>query len=169
MVDQPRLEPLQRSELFADGQAARPPLQGTVARGELEDDELLYRGTLAGRPADLFPFAITAADLQRGRERFEIHCVPCHGLLGDGQGVVVQRGLRAPPSYHQARLRAAPAGYFFGVISQGFGTMLGYAADIHPRDRWRIVAYIRALQLSQNARLDQLSPEARAQLDREGP
>jgi mono/diheme cytochrome c family protein len=169
MVDQPRLGPLQRSELFPGKQAARQPPTGTVARDELEDDELLYRGTVAGRPADEFPFAIGESDLQRGRERYEIHCVPCHGVLGDGQGMIAQRGLKAPPSYHEQRLRAAPAGYFFTVITHGFGRMLSYAADIHPRDRWRIVAYIRALQLSQNASLAQLSPRARAQLAREAP
>lgn len=169
MVDQPRLGPLQRSELFPGNQAARQPPTGTVARDELEDDELLYRGTVAGQPADEFPFAIGEGDLQRGRERFEIHCMPCHGMLGDGRGMIVQRGLKAPPSYHDARLRAAPAGYFFTVITHGFGRMLSYAADVHPRDRWRIVAYIRALQLSQNASLDQLSPQARSQLAREAP
>lgn len=169
MVDQPRLEPLQRNPLVAGDRAQPLPLTDTVARGQLDDDELLHRGTVAGQPVDQFPFAISEADLQRGRERYEIHCVPCHGLLGDGRGMVVERGLKALPSYHEPRLRAAPAGYFFVVITQGFGTMLSYAGDIRPEDRWRIIAYIRALQLSQSLPVGQLSPQARTRLGQVAP
>ena len=154
MHDTPRYEVYEASASFPDGRASRNVPVGTVARGQLRDDEWLYTGKVDGLPAPAFPFAIGEAEMQRGRERFNIYCTPCHGLLGDGRGMVVQRGLRQAASYHQERLQRALPGYFFDVITNGFGAMQGYAEQIPPRDRWMIAAYVRALQLSQNASLD---------------
>ena len=130
---------------------SRTPPAGTVARGWLREDEALYTGKVNGQLVDAFPFAISHDDLKRGQERFNIYCSPCHGRLGDGNGMVVQRGLRQAASYHNDRLRQERVGYFFDVITNGFGAMPDYKAQIAPRDRWAIVAYIRALQLSQHA------------------
>jgi mono/diheme cytochrome c family protein len=151
MHDQPRFKPLAESDFYADLRAARPPVEGTVARGQLHEDSYLYTGKLGNNPGDYMPFPVTDEVLARGRERFNIYCAPCHSGLGDGNGVIVQRGFRAPPSYHSERLRKAPLGYFFDVMTNGFGAMPEYASEIPPRDRWAIVAYIRALQLSQGA------------------
>lgn len=151
MHDQPRFKPLAESDFYPDLRSAREPVAGTVARGQLHEDTYFYTGKMGNNPGDYMPFAVTQADLDRGRERFNIYCAPCHSRLGDGNGMVPQRGYRHPPSYHDERLRKAPLGYFFQVITQGFGAMPEYASQIPPRDRWCIVAYIRALQLSQNA------------------
>ena len=151
MHDAPRYDPLEASPVFAGGASAQPLVAGTVPRGRLGEDELLETGKIAGQAATVFPFAITRADLDRGEERFNIYCSPCHDRRGEGTGVVVQRGYRQPPSYHIERLRQAPPGYFFDVITNGFATMPDYRAQIPVADRWRIVAYIRALQLSQHA------------------
>lgn len=164
MHDQPRYKPLGRSDFFEDGRAARPLVPGTVARGQLKDDEHLYTGKVAGVLVDALPFPLTGDVLTRGRERHAIYCAPCHGEVGRGDGMVVRRGYRRPSSFHEDRLRSQPAGYFFDVISQGFGAMPDYAAQIAVRDRWAIVAYIRALQLSQNARIEDVPPEKRAGL-----
>jgi mono/diheme cytochrome c family protein len=150
MQVQPRYEPEDPSTFFADGRSERPPVQGTVARGQLRTDELLYTGRVNGAVADLFPFAITAAGLSRGRERYNIYCSPCHDYTGAGNGMIVQRGFPSPPSFHLERLRQAPAGHFFEVMTNGLGLMYSYASRISPEDRWRIAAYIRALQLSQH-------------------
>jgi mono/diheme cytochrome c family protein len=147
---QPRYEPEDPSSFFADGRSERPPVEGTVARGQLRTDELLYTGRVNGAVADLFPFAVTVADLSRGRERYNIYCSPCHDYTGSGNGMIVQRGFPSPPSFHIERLRQAPAGHFFEVITNGFGLMYSYASRVSPDDRWRIAAYIRALQLSQH-------------------
>ena len=120
-----------------------------MPRGFLHEDELLYTGKVGSDMATTFPFAITRADLDRGQERFNIYCAPCHGRTGEGNGMVVQRGFKAPPSYHIDRLRTAPVGYFFDVITNGFGAMPDYSAQVTPEDRWLIVAYIRALQLTE--------------------
>ena len=165
MHDQPRYEPLEASAFFPDGRSARPTLPDTVARGQLRTDTHLYTGKVAGKPAETFPFPVTREVLLRGRERFEIFCSPCHDRAGTGQGVVVQRGFRSPPSFHVERLRNAPVGHFFDVISNGFGTMQGYAAQVPVRDRWAIAAYVRALQFSQHAPLDRLPADLRKQLD----
>jgi mono/diheme cytochrome c family protein len=130
-----------------------------VARGFLRDDEPLYRGLVNGKPADIFPFPIDKPVLLRGQERYNIFCSPCHDAIGTGQGMIVRRGYRPPPSFHIDRLRQAEAGRFFEHITKGVGAMPDYAQQISPEDRWAIVAYIRALQLSQNARLNDL-PEA---------
>jgi mono/diheme cytochrome c family protein len=149
---QPRQNPLSRSDFFSDQRSERPPVEGTVARDELRADTYFYTGKIGNTPGDYMPFPATKEVLERGRERFNIFCAPCHSRLGDGNGFVPSRGFaRKPPSYHIPRLQKAPLGYFYDVITNGFGIMPDYAAQIPSRDRWDIVAYIRALQLSQNA------------------
>jgi hypothetical protein len=149
---QPRYNPLAKSDFFADQRSARPLVEGTVARGELHDDTYFYTGKLGNNPGDYMPFAVTKDDLERGRIRFNIYCSPCHSRLGDGNGYIATRGFsRRPPSFHIERLEKAPVGYIFNVMTEGFGIMPDYASQIPPRDRWCIVAYIRALQLSQHA------------------
>jgi hypothetical protein len=152
MQDQPRYKPLARSDFFADQRASRTPVEGTIARGQLKDDTYLYTGKIGNNPGEAFPFPVTKQVLERGQERYDIFCAPCHSKVGDGNGMIPSRGFaRKPPSYHIQRLRTAPAGYFYDVATNGFGIMQGYAAQIPVNDRWAIVAYIRALQLSQNA------------------
>jgi mono/diheme cytochrome c family protein len=152
MHEQPRLNPLAKSDFFPDQRGARPLVEGTVARGDLRADTYFYTGKVGSDPGDYMPFPVTKEVLERGRERFNIYCAPCHSPLGDGNGFIPSRGFsRMPPSYHIARLQKAPLGYFYDVITNGFGIMSDYASQIPPRDRWDIVAYIRALQLSQNA------------------
>ena len=165
MHDAPRYEAFEASATFADNRASRTPPAGTVPRGWLREDEALYTGKAAGQVLDQFPFAIARADLARGQERFNIYCTPCHGKLGDGNGMVVQRGLRQAASFHQDRLRQEKVGYFFDVITNGFGAMPDYATQIPVRDRWLIVAYVRALQLSQHASVDDVPAERRNELD----
>jgi mono/diheme cytochrome c family protein len=126
-------------------------MEDTVARGQLHLDDARYTGKVNGKDIDYFPIQITRADLARGQERFTIYCSPCHGRLGDGRGMVVLRGLQPPPSYHDPRLVTAPIGHFFDVMTNGFGAMFSYASRVPVDDRWRIAAYIKALQLSQNA------------------
>ena len=151
MHDAPRYDPYEASTVLPKGSSAQPLVAGTVPRGFLDEDEALYTGKVNGEPTDSFPFPITAADLDRGQERFNIYCSPCHGRTGEGNGMVVQRGYRQPPTYHQDRLRQVPVGYFFDVITNGFGVMPDYRAQVPVEDRWRIAAYIRALQLSHDA------------------
>ena len=153
MHDQPRFKPLAESDFYADLRSSRTPVDGTVARGQLREDAYFYTGKIGANPGNYMPseVPVNEATLARGRERFNIYCAPCHSRVGDGNGMVVQRGYRHPPTYHQDRLRQAPLGYFFDVMTNGFGAMPDYAAQIPPQDRWCIVAYIRALQLSQNA------------------
>jgi len=151
MHDQPRMKTYAMSDFYQDLRSARPPVDGTVARGQLHEDTYFYTGKIGANPGDYMPFPVTEEVLSRGRERFNIYCAPCHSRVGDGNGMIVKRGYKQPPTYHQDRLRKAPLGYFFDVMTNGFGAMPDYAAQIPPRDRWCIVAYIRALQLSQNA------------------
>jgi mono/diheme cytochrome c family protein len=158
MHDQPRFKPLAQSDFYSDLRSARTPVEGTVARGQLHEDSYFYTGKLGNNPGDYMPFPATEDVLSRGRERFNIYCAPCHSRTGDGNGIIVQRGFRAPPSYHTERLRKAPLGYFFDVTTNGFGAMPEYASQIPPRDRWCIVAYIRALQLSQSATMSEVPP-----------
>jgi mono/diheme cytochrome c family protein len=158
MQDQPRFKPLAESDFYSDLRSARPPVEGAVARGQLHEDTYFYSGRLGNNPGDYMPFPVTEDVLVRGRERFNIYCAPCHSRLGDGNGMIVQRGFRAPPSYHTERLRKAPLGYFFDVMTNGFGAMPEYASQIPARDRWTIVAYIRALQLSQEATMGDVPP-----------
>jgi mono/diheme cytochrome c family protein len=164
MHDQPKYKPLGRSAFFEDGRASRPLLAGTIARGHLQEDEQLYTGKSGDQPVTVFPFPIGERDLRRGQERFNIYCSPCHARIGNGDGMVVRRGLRGPPSYHIDRLREAPVGYFYDVITNGFGAMPDYAAQIEPEDRWRIVGYIRVLQRSQHATPADAPPDQRARL-----
>jgi mono/diheme cytochrome c family protein len=168
MHDAPRYEAFEASSTFADNRASRTPPAGTVARGWLRDDEALYTGKIAGQPVDQFPFAIGRDELARGQQRFNIYCTPCHGRLGDGNGMVVQRGLRQAASYHQDRLRQEKVGYFYDVITNGFGAMQGYAEQIPVRDRWLIVAYVRTLQLSQHASVNDVPADRRGALDAAG-
>jgi len=164
MHDQPRYKALGKSDFFEDGRAARPLVEGTVARGQLRDDEHLYTGKVGKEPAASYPFEITEGVLQRGRQRFAIYCTPCHGQLGNGEGMVVQRGFKRPTSFHIERLRTAPPGYFFDVMTNGFGAMSDYAAQVPVHDRWAIAAYIRALQISQNASLADVPEAERSEL-----
>jgi mono/diheme cytochrome c family protein len=168
MHDTPRYEALEANQQFADGRAARIAPAGTVARGLLREDEALYTGKVNGQTVDQIPFAVTHNDLRRGQERYRIYCTPCHGELGDGNGMVVQRGLRQAASYHQDRLRQERIGYFFDVITNGFGAMQGYAEQVPVRDRWLIAAYVRALQYSQNASVNDVPSDRREQLGEPG-
>ena len=167
MANQPRYKPLAASDFFKDGRAARPVVPGTVARGHLNDDEHLYTGKVNGVLVDAFPYPVTREMLARGRDRFAIYCTPCHGAVGDGLGMVVQRGLRRPPSLHIERLQKAPVGHFFDVMTNGLGAMQDYSAQVPVGDRWAVVAYIRALQLSQNAKLADVPPKQRGELEKE--
>jgi hypothetical protein len=157
---QPRYNPYDPTDFFNDGQSARMPVAGTVSRSDLTlgPNELLYTGKLNGEVATGFPFPITREILDRGRERFNINCSPCHGLAGDGDGMIVQRGFRRPPTFHDDRLRNIPVGYFFQVITNGFGVMYPYGYRVTPRDRWAIISYIRALQLSRQVSISDLPP-----------
>ena len=165
MHDQPKYIPMRESTFFGDGRSARPPVPGTVARGQLRDDTVLYTGKRNGVDADVFPFPITERVMKRGQERFNVFCSPCHGRTGDGDGMVVQRGYRRPPTYHQDRLRQAPPGHFFDVMTNGFGAMPDHAVQIKAEDRWAIAAYIRALQLSANATVSDVAAADRGKLD----
>ncbi|HWP45416.1 MAG TPA: cytochrome c [Blastocatellia bacterium] len=174
MHDQPRYKPLRPATFFDDGRSARPLVEGTVARGTLREDALLYTGRTAGAQqqaapgaqgfANVFPFQVTPEVVDRGQERYNIFCSVCHDRTGSGLGMVVRRGYRRPPSLHIDRLRQAPAGYLFDVITNGFGAMPDYSAQIPPRDRWAIVAYIRALQLSQQGTVSDVPQEERSRL-----
>jgi hypothetical protein len=159
MHDQPKHEPLEESLFFSDRRSSRPLVGGTVARGQLRIDEHFHTGKEDGQLVETLPFSVTQEVLERGRQRYVIFCSPCHDRTGSGQGIVVQRGFRLPPSFHSQRLREAPVGHFFDVITNGYATMYSYATRIPPWDRWAIVAYIRALQLSQHASLEELSEQ----------
>lgn len=169
MQDQPRYEPLEASTFFEDGMASRQPVKGTVARGQLHEDEIFYTGRDGKELVAKIPLDVDMPLLKRGQERYNIYCSMCHDLWGNGDGVIVQRGLRKPPSYHIERLRNAPDGHFFDVITHGLGAMPRYAVQIEPRDRWAMVAYVRALQRSQNARLDDVPAEERKKLEEASP
>lgn len=161
---QPKYKPLDPSKFFDDGRSARPLVAGTVAQGHLRIDELYYTGKINGVAADEFPFPITRQDLERGRQRYNIFCAPCHDDTGRGRGMIVERGFPEPPSYHLDRLRQAPVGHFFDVITRGYGTMYSYGSRVPPDDRWRIAAYIRALQLSEHATLADVPERERSKL-----
>lgn len=161
---QPKYKPLQESDFFADGRSARPLVAGTVARGDLRDDRMLFTGMDGTTVTQVLPVSLTRELLERGQERFNIYCAPCHGRLGNGDGMIVRRGMVKPPSYHEDRLLSAPIGHFYDVMTNGFGRMYPHN-HIPVRDRWAIAAYIRALQLSQNATLADVPPEERAALN----
>ena len=164
MHDQPKYKPLKSSAFFEDGRDSRPLVADTVARGHLDDDALLYTGKIGTAFATEFPFPITGDVLVRGQERFNIYCTPCHDRTGGGDGMIVRRGYRRPPSFHIDRLRAAAAGYFFDVITHGFGVMPDYSSQVPVSDRWAIVSYIRALQLSQHADLSDVPAAEQSKL-----
>ncbi len=168
MHNQPKYIPLRESDFFADRRSGRPFVDGTVARGVVEDNDLLNTGKVNGELATVFPFPITADVMQRGQERFNIFCSPCHARTGDGDGMVVRRGFRAPPSLHVDRLRQAPPGHFFDVITNGFGAMPDYKQQVPVRDRWAIVAYIRALQASTAAGLADVPEQHRGEIKEPG-
>lgn len=164
MADQPRFEPLEASVFFDDGQASRHLVPGTVARGHLDLDEHFTRGKVNGQPVEEFPMPVTRDLLNRGRERMEIFCSPCHDHLGTGEGMVVRRGFPHPPSWHSDHMREMAVGEFFQVITHGFGRMPAYGTRLSPEDRWAIVAYLRALQLSQYAPISELPAEDAAKV-----
>ena len=151
MQNQPYQRPLVASDFYTDKRSARPIITGTVARGHLDADAYFFTGKIGSNDGDYLPFPVTAEVLARGQQRFNIYCSPCHSEIGDGNGMIVQRGYKRPPSYHIERLRKAPIGYFFDVMTNGFGAMPDYSQQVQPADRWAIAAYIRALQLSQHA------------------
>jgi len=159
MATQPRENPLSPSDFYPDSRSARPLVENTVAHGGIEDDELFVP-----KDSNAFPLPLTLQLLERGQERYAIFCSPCHGLQGDGLGMIAMRGMKHPPSYHQERLRQEPNGYIYDVVTNGFGAMYGYSSQIPPRDRWAIIAYLRALQLSRYARVDDLPAELRQKL-----
>ena len=165
MQDTPKAKTFRPSQFFDDRLTARPLVAGTVPAGGLADEEVLYNGSVNGRLVTVFPFPVTRDVLARGRERYNIFCAPCHGRTGDGNGMIARRGFRHPPSYHIYRLRNAPVGHYYDVITHGFGSMYDYADRVAPRDRWAIIAYIRALQLSQNAAIADVPESTRPQLD----
>lgn len=164
MRDQPRIDPLEESRFFADGSSARPRIPDTVARGQVRLDDHLYTGRIDNRFAQTFPFTITTSILERGQERYDIFCAPCHSQVGDGHGVITEYGMRQPPSFHDPDVRDQPPGYYFAIITGGTRIMPSYER-ISVEDRWAIVAYIRALQLSQNADPSLLSPDELPLLD----
>jgi len=159
MADQPKNRPLSPSEFFTDGRSARPLIEGTVARGSVDNDAYNVSKEYAG-----YPLPVDEKLVERGEDRYKVFCTPCHGLQGDGNGMVALRGMKHPPSYHIDRLRQAPNGYFYDVISNGFGAMYSYSERIAPKDRWAIIAYVRALQLSRNAKASELPERLRQKI-----
>jgi mono/diheme cytochrome c family protein len=151
MHNQPKYRPLRASAFFVNGSSARPQVEGTIARGALQEDVAFFTGKVGAADVKEMPFPVDQAVLDRGEDRFNIYCTPCHDRTGSGRGMVVQRGYRQPPSFHIDRLRQADVGHFFDVTTNGFGAMPDYRAQLSARDRWNVVAYIRALQLSQHA------------------
>jgi len=166
MVVQQHLGPLAEEQFFPNGSASRVPPEYTVARGQLHEDQQFFTGQIGQQLASTLPMPVTPQLLARGRERFDIYCSVCHGRTAEGNGMIVQRGFPQPPSFHEPRLRNAPIGYFFYVITNGYGVMFSYASRVAPEDRWAIAAYIRALQLSENAGEGDLDAEGRKQLGR---
>ncbi|MDP9267938.1 MAG: cytochrome c [Acidobacteriota bacterium] len=164
MHDQPKYIPMRASDFYPDKRSERPYVEGTVPAGEFQDGSPLYTGMVGEAPIDYFPMAITAADMKRGQQRYGIFCAPCHGSIGDGNGMIVQRGYRPPPSFHIDRLRTSPPGHYFDVITHGFGAMPDAVAQVSPQDRWRIIAYIRALQLSQHASVNDVPAAQRGKI-----
>jgi hypothetical protein len=165
MHDQPKYTALQQSDFFLDGQASRPLVANTIARGHLDEDLLLHTGKDGDEDATVFPFPVTEDVMARGQERFDVFCSPCHGRTGMGDGMIVRRGYRRPPVLSEQRLREAPVGHLFDVITNGFGAMPDYVEQIPAQDRWAIAAYVRALQLSSHATLEDVPAADRGRLD----
>jgi mono/diheme cytochrome c family protein len=164
MHQQPRYDPYEPSPLFADGSSARPRIEGTVARGDISGNPFFDTGKINGQPGDGFPMEVTADVIDRGHQRFDIYCSECHGRVGDGNGMIPSRGYRRPPSFHSDKYRTKVTGHFFDVMTNGFGAMPSYASQVPTRDRWAIVAYIRTLQISQNASINDVPAADRAKL-----
>ncbi|HSE42532.1 MAG TPA: cytochrome c [Acidobacteriota bacterium] len=169
MHDQPKYEPLERNVFFDDQRASRPLVEGTVARGHLRDNPQYYTGKTGDQPVTTFPIEVNEDLVRRGQSRYNIFCTPCHDQLGTGLGMIVRRGFKRPPSFHIDRLRQSPPGYFYDVITNGFGQMSSYAEQVPVRDRWAIVAYVRALQLSQHATINDVPAEKRNELEASKP
>jgi hypothetical protein len=168
MAQQPRYNPLAQSDFFANGMAARPLPTGVIPRDYVPQDEQLDSGFLNGKPAEEFPFAVTPDVLLRGQQRYNIYCTPCHDYVGTGDGMAARRGFRThPASFQTDAMRSTPPGHFVDVMTNGFGAMPSYGTQIVARDRWAIVAYIRALQLSQSATIDDVPPNERTKLNSE--
>jgi mono/diheme cytochrome c family protein len=165
MGDQPRYQPQHRSAFFADRRSDRHPPEDTVARGFLRLDDRFYQGKENGKDIADIPLPVDEGLIRQGRDAYELYCAMCHDRMGTGNGMIVQRGYKRPPSYHEQRLRDAPAGHFYDVITNGWGAMASYAFMVPPRERWAIVAYIRALQLSRAATAADLTADERARLD----
>jgi mono/diheme cytochrome c family protein len=163
MANQPYNRPLSPSDFFADGRSERPLIENTVAHGAPEND--VYN---VAKDYAAYPLPVNEKLLQRGQDRYKIFCAPCHGLQGDGNGMAAERGMKHPPSYHIDRLRQAPNGYFYDVMTNGFGAMYSYSERIPPSDRWAIIAYVRALQLSRNAKAGDLPESLRQKLASSG-
>jgi hypothetical protein len=153
MQDQPRMVPQRSTPFFDDGRSVRPQVEGTVARGQLHGDAFFYTGEINGKEVDMMPFPATLTVLERGQEEFNVYCTPCHSRVGNGAGMIVQRGYKAAGNFHDANIAAKPLGHYFQVMTQGYGAMPDYAQQLTPEDRWAVAAYIRALQLSQNAKM----------------
>ncbi|MBX7246072.1 MAG: cytochrome c [Candidatus Sumerlaeaceae bacterium] len=164
MADQPSIHPAQSSAMFADGMGMRPQIEHTVARGHLRDDSPLFSGKANGKFVEAFPFTITKEVIARGQNRYNIYCAPCHSALGDGSGMIVQRGFPRPVSFHDDRLLTAPVGYYYDVMTNGFGRMYDVASQTSPNDRWAITAYIRALQISRKGTIEDVPETERAAL-----
>lgn len=164
MQHQPKYLPLEASSFFVDGRSARPIPPGTIARGHLNDNNSFHTGAENGAFLNSIPVAITKPMLERGQQRYNIYCSPCHGMLGDGDGIVARRGFKIPANFHVDRLRQAPPGYLFQVISNGYGAMPDYGDQIGIEDRWAIVAYVRALQLARNAAVADVPVQERSKL-----
>ena len=163
MHDQPKFFPQRGTTFYTDGRSSRPQVENTVARGQLHEDAYFTTGQIGGKDGDVMPFPVTMDVLQRGQERYNVYCTPCHSRVGNGAGVIVMRGYRPAGNFHTDRLRAAPLGHFFTVMTNGYGAMPDYAAQVTPEDRWAIAAYIRALQLSQNAKAGDVASGASVQ------
>lgn len=164
MRDDSRVKPYQETPFFLDRNSSRPLVKGVVARGEAQTDDFFYAGQINGHLVRGFPAPVTLDELKKGRERYNVYCSVCHGFTGTGDGMIVQRGFPTPPSFHDQRLREAPEGHFFNVITNGYGAMYSYASRVETSERWAIIAYIRALQHARNATVNDVPAEDRLQL-----
>ena len=170
MHDQPRYDAYEESDFFADGMTSRLPIEGTVARGQLNADSVFYQGlTAEGELVEVLPIELDEARLARGQVLFNAYCSPCHDRTGGGNGSIVRRGLKRPESFHTARLKESPPGYYFQVMTNGFGEMSSYAGQVTPDERWMIAAYVQALQLSQAVPADLLNADDRDRLAGDAP
>lgn len=154
MQNEPKMIPQRESKFFASGRSVRPQVLGTVARGQLDADTYFYTGLIDNKEQDAMPYPVTMTVLQRGQERFDIYCTPCHSRVGNGRGMIVERGYKPAGDYHDPAIRNKPISHYFRVMTEGYGAMPDYASQLTPQDRWAVAAYIRALQLSQNATMD---------------